>query len=374
MNTGKLVQLGIAEIRSRVAEELYLTTGVDFSRPSSIVATVNEICNYRCPMCMHWRPEFPRTSELSAAQWKEVLGGLHEFIGPCSVAFIGGEPFIKPGFLDILEFCHDHEISHSTTTNGSLLLRADTIPRLVNSAPAHLNISVDGPTPEVHDRSRGVAGSLHTIERAIHALCAEQERTAQRFPIRIKTTIHAWNYRSMPAMAEWVARVGASTVDFEPVRRWTPEVDNDLWVEQDQINDLKEVMEELVSQKRDGQPIETSEHRLLGMPDQFSGRGSVAPEVTPCRVGLRRFAISTNGDVTTCWFFDPIGNIVGHNAREIWTSPAAAIRRQETVACKKACAYSCMAQKPLKNLVDRGLLMISAARKQSRASSAGVRG
>jgi radical SAM protein with 4Fe4S-binding SPASM domain len=98
------------------------------------------------------------------------------------------------------------------------------------------------------------------------------------------------------------------------------------------------------------------------MPDHF-GTGVVEPEVTPCRVGLRRFAIAPNGDVSTCWFFDGIGNIGQQSAREIWLSAVARLRRQETVACKKACAYSCMAQKPLTNLVERARLLLAAERK-----------
>lgn len=362
----KAIQLAFAEIRSGVAEEVYLATGMDYSRPSAIVATINEICNYRCPMCMHWRPEFPRRGEMTVDQWKNALGGLREFAGHVLVAFIGGEPFIKPGFLDILEFCREHDINYSTTTNGSLLLRGDTIPRLIQAAPVHLNISVDGSTPEVHDRSRGMPGSLGMIERAIEGIRNEQQRTGRRFPIRIKPTVHRMNYRSMPSMAEWAKRVGADTVDFEPVRRWTPEVDRDLWIGPDHIDDLRTMVQELVAQKQSGAPIETSTHRLFGMPDHF-GTGFVEPEVTPCRVGLRRFAIAPNGDVSTCWFFDSIGNVAQHSAREIWLSAEARLRREQTVACQKACAYSCMAQKPLTNLVERGRILLAAGARLAKA-------
>jgi len=363
MKTKKAVQLALGQIRSALAEETYLSTGLDYSRPTMIMATINEVCNYRCPMCMHWRPEFARHSELSVEQWKSALGSLREFLGHCLVAFLGGEPFIKPGFLDILEFCHERDIDFTLTTNGSLLLRGDTIPRLVKAAPVHVNISVDGPTAEIHDRSRGVSGAFDKIEHAIQAIRDEQKRTGQRFPIRIKPTVHLWNFQSMPSMVEWAQRVGADTIDFEPMRDWTTEAIHDMWIGPEHINRLQSVVQELVAQKRTGAPIETSERRLLGMPDHFGGE-KVEPEVTPCRVGLRRFAIAPNGEVTTCWFYDPIGNLVHQTAREIWTGAVARRRREETVACKKACAYSCMAQKPLKNLMERGQLLLAAERKR----------
>ena len=360
MQATTAMRLAIGELRSRAAEGTYLATGLDFSRPTMIMGTVNERCNYRCPMCSHWRPVAHRPQELTIAQWQTALAGLQDFLGHYLIALLGGEPFIKPGFLDLLEFCHARGIDYTTTTNGSLLMQGDTIPRLVRAAPMHLNISVDGPTADIHDRSRGVPGSLQNIERAIPAIRMEQDRAGVSFPIRIKPTVHAWNFQSMPKMVDWAARVGADTVDFEPVRHWTAEVDRDLWISPGQRDELRAVTGALVEQKRSGAPIETSEHRLRGMVDHFA-EAQVEPEVMPCRVGLRRFAISPTGDVTTCWFFEPIGNVRQASAKEIWSSAVARKRREETVACERGCAFSCMAQKPLKNLAERGRLLVLTA-------------
>jgi MoaA/NifB/PqqE/SkfB family radical SAM enzyme len=369
MNARKLFQLGMTEARAAVAEEIYMTTGLEVTRPTNIVGTLSKRCNYRCPMCMDWRPLPNRPDELTIAEWQNALQSLHDFLGSYRIGFLGGEPFMRAGFLTLLEFCHARGIDHSTTTNASLL-RGAVIRRFVASRPLHLNISVDGPTAEVNDPSRGVPGSLRSVEKAIGALRDEQERAGKRFPIRIKPTVHVGNFRSMPAMVEWVRRVGADTLDFEPVRPWAPEVEKDLWIGPELLDELRAVMKELAALKRNGAPIETSEHRLLGMPNHFAGK-NIEPEVTPCRVGLRRFDIGPNGDVSTCWFFEPIGNVRRQSAREIWQGAVAKLRREETVACTRACAFSCLAQKPLTNLIERGRLLLQVRPSTRKQGSAG---
>jgi MoaA/NifB/PqqE/SkfB family radical SAM enzyme len=348
------------EVRAAIAEETYLATGLEVTRPSNVVATLTRRCNYRCPMCLDWRTRDRLEDELSKEQWLVVLGGLHAFLGRFRIGFLGGEPFVRRDFLELLEFCAERGIDHSTTTNGSLL-HGDAARRFVDSAPLHLNVSVDSPSAELNDRSRGVRASLEKAERAIRDVRAAQRRAGVAFPIRIKPTVHAGNFRSLPGMVGWAENVGADTVDFEPVRPWAPEVEAELWIGEQDSGDLQAVVEQLVAQRRAGAPIETSEHRMRGWQAHFEGR-AVAPEVLPCRVGLRRFDIAPNGDVTTCWFYAPIGNVAREAPAALWSGALARERRRETVACTRACAFSCLAQKPVRNVVERWRMLTRSAR------------
>lgn len=351
MNRLQWLSLAGREVRASLAEETYLATGLEITRPTNVVATLTRRCNFRCPMCMDWRTRSAAGDELSTEQWLRALGDLRDFLGRFRIGFLGGEPFVRRDFLDLLEACAGWGIDHSTTTNGSLL-KGDVARRFVDSAPLHLNLSVDSPISEVNDHSRGVSDSLAQAERAVREVRGAQERSGIRFPIRIKPTVHAGNFRSLTGMVRWAAEVGADTVDFEPVRPWAPEVEQDLWVRDPDLEALAEVVDELIAQRRSGASIETSEHRLQGWVAHFEGR-EVAPEVRPCRVGLRRFDIAPNGEVTTCWFHDSIGNVTQERAEAIWRGALAQERRRQTVGCTRACSFSCLAQKPLGNVVER---------------------
>ena len=126
MKTLDLINLGTKHVRNAFSEELYLRTGRDITRPVSIFAEVVERCNYKCRYCDYWRRPNYR-DEMSIDEWKGALASLKEFIGSYHIEFAGGEPYIKKGFIDLLEFCKEQYIHWGVTTNGgrSHFLRGD---------------------------------------------------------------------------------------------------------------------------------------------------------------------------------------------------------------------------------------------------------
>jgi MoaA/NifB/PqqE/SkfB family radical SAM enzyme len=359
------------ELRSSLAESLYIRAGIDRTLPCIVSATVTKRCNLRCPMCMDWRDERYRGQELSVDSWKRVLRELHDFLGQYRVSFIGGEPFAYRGFVDLLKHCHQHGIEHDTTTNGTLI--TPSIARqLVSSRPLFLNVSVDGATSATNDRSRGMPRSLARVESAIRAIAAERKRQGITFPIRIKTVVHAWNFQEVPRLLPWLDEVGADSVDFEPVRVSSPNVTEEaMLVGRDSWTQLDEVIDQLIQARRNGSPIETSEHRLRGIVQHFQGM-TATPEVKTCRAGLRRFDILPNGDVRTCWKHDLIGSLEQASPLEIWTSEAGKQNRQATTQCKENCAHSCLAKIPLRSMVKRGVALLKSS--SQRASQNGTPG
>jgi radical SAM protein with 4Fe4S-binding SPASM domain len=338
-----------------IREESYLHLGVDGTRPVRVQALINERCNYRCLSCTYWRlPHYKE--ELTIEQWQDALRSLKDFIGRYAILFLGGEPFLKPDFVRLLEFGQDEGLDCGVVTNGSLI-RGETIGRLIAAQPVVLDFSVDGPTPETHDRSRGVPGSLAAIERAIGALREESERQGRRLAIRIKTVLHALNYRAMLDMAAWTVRVGASCVDINPVARWSPETYSDLWIEPDQMVELSTVVAELIQQRRVGLPIATSETQLRTIPDHFLGR-KTPPHFEQCRAGLRNYFIGPTGDVKVCGEFAPIGNVREQEARAIWHGDEARIRREQTAECTKGCPSGCYTKRPIAQMIERARLVI----------------
>jgi MoaA/NifB/PqqE/SkfB family radical SAM enzyme len=293
---------------------------------------------------------------MTIEQWKEALASLKDFLGPYTIQFAGGEPFLKKGFLDLLKFCREQSIEFGLITNGFAFINPKVISTLVASRPLNVDVSVDGPTPEIHDRLRGVPGSLAAITRGIDALRAEQGRAGVRFPIRIKPTLNAWNFRSMPALVSWTVDVGATSIDIQPIREWTDESRTVLWLSPDEVVELEGVIAELIGLKASGAPIETSDHILKAMHDHFL-RKPVTPEIATCLVGLRKFDIDPRGIVTTCGEFSPLGDVTKESARAIWEGIAARENRRQTTACTKGCAFGCT-PKPFREKVRRALILL----------------
>lgn len=354
MDLAVIGRLASRQLSSLISEMAYLHAGIDLTRPTDIWACLTNRCNYKCLQCACWR--FGDEPEMSIEQWRAALASMKEFLGTCRIQFVGGEPFMKKGFLDLLEFCRDQTIDFGVITNGSAFSSEQVIGRFVSARPIKVEISVDGPTAEIHDRLRGYSGSLERIALGIRKLRQAQDATGIRFPIRIKPTLNAVNFRSMTDLVRWAVDQGATTIDIEPIREWTEESKGELWLSPADLDDLQEVVDELIAMKARGAPIETSGHKLLGMIPHFR-REKVTPEVATCLVGLRVLQIDPRGIVTSCSEFAPLGDLTRQTAREIWTGADACAIRRETVACTRGCTYGCMATKSFREKIRRGLMV-----------------
>ena len=359
MQLASLGRLALKHTRNAFAEELYISSGRDITRPVAVYAIVNERCNYKCRYCEYWRlPNY--VEEMTAEEWTDALLSLKEFIGSYHVEFSGGEPFIKKGFLNICRACHENGIKWGVTTNGSAFSEK-IVKQVVALKPFNVNMSMDSHLPEIHNYARGIEGSLEKITTGLKLLIEERNASGQNFPIIIKPVVHRLNFRTLPAMAEWMQTTGATAINFQPVDRWTKETWDELWIPPEEIPELTEVTAELLRMKRAGAPILNSETLLSCWDKHF--REDKAPEETmPCRVGMRNYFIRTNGDVEVCWHFPPIGNVKTQSAREIWYSELGRERRAETTACTKLCLYTCLSQKTLKDKVRMGLTLLTGNR------------
>jgi MoaA/NifB/PqqE/SkfB family radical SAM enzyme len=362
MKMTTLGRLALKHTYNHFAEELYIHTGKDVTKPVTFYGLVNERCNVKCRYCEYWR--LPRyQDEMTIENWQKALLSIKDFVGTFSISFSGGEPFIKPGFLDLMAFCSQSGIYAGVTTNGSALNKKNAS-RLVAARPWNLNVSVDAPSAELHDYLRGWPGLFQKLSDGIKYVRDERDRVGIDFPIMIKMTVNSKNYRYLPDMVQWVKEVGATGLNFQPIDRWTPETYEELWVEQDEHTELQKVVDTMLALKHQGEPIVNSELVISLLLPHFREE-TAPPEVMPCRVGLRNFFIRTNGDIEVCFFYPPIGNIKEQSAREIWYGPKAQDIRRQTVECDKLCLYTCLSQKTLKNKIQMGLVLLKNQKRKS---------
>ena len=135
--------------------------------PQSASLTITNHCNLRCQMCGQWSQQgYVRTNkdslknELTLTDWKGVVDELAVH-GVPSVLLRGGEVFMFPGIVELLDYIHDKGMFISIDTNGTMLeqFAAD----IVRIGKMHLTVSVDGPEP-VHDAVRGIPGAFQKLK------------------------------------------------------------------------------------------------------------------------------------------------------------------------------------------------------------------
>ena len=355
MDALTLSRLGLKHTQSAVAESLRINTGFDITKPVTFYGIVNERCNVKCRQCEYWRLKEYK-DEMTIEEWQNALLSIKEFVGEFSMNFSGGEPYIKKGFLDLLAFGNKNGIHCGVTTNGYCMTKENAA-KTVAAHPFNVNMSLDGHNAELHDYLRGQPGLFDRLCNGIRYLREEQQKQGVEFPINIKPTINRLNFRYLSEIVELAQKLGATTVNFQPVNRWTQETYEELWIEQEDLAEFEQVIERLIQMKKNGVPIMNSDEVLRLMIPHF--REEKAPDsVRPCRVGLRNFWLDTRGDVKLCDEYPVVGNIKNQSAREIWYGEKAQEIRQQTLDCGKLCLITCVSQKTILDKVAMGLKLL----------------
>jgi MoaA/NifB/PqqE/SkfB family radical SAM enzyme len=128
---------------SRRAEERF-----GIQPPPTMLISPTMRCNYRCEGC--YAGSYERKDDMDPAVFDRVIGEA-EAMGINFITILGGEPFLYPELLEVLEK-HDKSF-YQVYTNGSLIDRkmADRLVAMGNVAP---QISINGPG-EYTDAVRG---------------------------------------------------------------------------------------------------------------------------------------------------------------------------------------------------------------------------
>jgi MoaA/NifB/PqqE/SkfB family radical SAM enzyme len=187
--------------------------------PQSISLTITNHCNLRCQMCGQWSEEgYIRCNpeslkhEMCLTDWEKVVDELaaHNIK---SLLLRGGEVFMFPGIIKLLEYIHGKGMFISIDTNGTMLKQyAEDIIRIGNM---HLTISVDGPEP-VHDAVRGVPGTFQRIKEGIARLNELEQQGSNKISRSICFTISQYNYRSLGCMPDVARDLGLASIAIVP--------------------------------------------------------------------------------------------------------------------------------------------------------------
>lgn len=176
--------------------------------PEFISFTITNACNLRCKMCGQWSKEgYFRTGEkylkqsMQLADWKRLIDEIASN-NISSVLLRGGEPFLFPGIIELLEYINSKGIFTSIDTNGTLLKKyaAD----IVRLGKIHITISLDGPE-NIHDNTRGVKGCFKTIKQGIDLLTELEKNSDNKISRSICFTISPWSVGGLGQMPD-VAR------------------------------------------------------------------------------------------------------------------------------------------------------------------------
>lgn len=187
--------------------------------PRAVSFKLTSLCNLRCRMCGQYGlvgnalrqspAELKKQMDLERLKW--IIDQIVPF-RPGMIYLWGGEPFLHPAFIDLVNYIKQQKLFCIVTTNGTRL--ETTAEALVNSRLDILRISLDGP-PEVHDLIRGVPGVFGQIARGVQAINERKKAVSSLFPLlEVICTISQDNYRHLEAAASLFEGMGIDTITF----------------------------------------------------------------------------------------------------------------------------------------------------------------
>jgi len=241
-------------------------------------------CNLRCVHCYINLPLNDRAAQEKELTYKEFCNIIDQIVdeGCLWLLLTGGEPFIRPDFLDIYTYAKKKGLLITLFTNGTTIT-----PRiadyLVEWVPFSIEITLYGRTEETYERVTGIPGSY---ERCIRGIDLLLER---KLPMKLKTMVMTLNKHEV-----WDIKVYAESLGldfrFDPVLNLRIDGDHkpaDFRISPEEIIEL-----DLADENRMRDWLEFCE--------KFQGPPTCPEYLYECGAGLSTFNIDSYGQLSVC--------------------------------------------------------------------------
>ncbi|MBU1863699.1 MAG: radical SAM protein [Candidatus Omnitrophica bacterium] len=331
--------------------------------PSFCLLVVNKQCNFHCRMCNMWKhTEDP--SSLTLDEMKQFVSDLRSFVDESIfIHLIGGETLLWPHTVELAKFITDTGFKTSITTNG-YLIDERMAEQLVNSGMSGIFISLDSLDEVKHDFIRGMKGSYARVMKAIDNLSTYRARYYTDTSIGLTFTLMQHNIDEALDFTDWVQEnKKIDSLFFNAVLQpfdsgeesknwWQREKYKEIWPHD--LDAVHHVIDKLIERKRNnGSKICNPPEQLRVLKEYFKDpyrfrhnmrikctRGDLAPEV------------NASGDISMCFYKEPLGNIRKDNIRDVWFSDAMVRAREHINQCDMECDLAANCFYKIENITD----------------------
>ena len=281
---------------------------------------VTRRCNLSCIHCRAAAERGPYPGELSPEEALRLLDDIVSFSSPV-VILTGGEPLLREDIFDLARYGTKRGLRMVMAPNGTLIDGEKAL-RIKESGIQRVSISLDGATPETHDRFRRVEGAFAGALRGIGHL----KKVGMEF--QINTTVTRGNCEELPEVLDLAVRIGAAAHHMfllVPTGRG-----KELEEQAIQAAEYEKVLNWFYEQ-REKFPLQLKAtcapqyYRILRQRMKAEGR-KVTPQThgldamtRGCLGGIGFCFISHRGEVQPCGYLEArSGSIREQSLREIW--------------------------------------------------------
>jgi radical SAM protein len=161
--------------------------GLNFDEtPFLAIWEVTQSCDLACKHCRAAAQPIAHPDQLTTVEGKALIDQISDMQVPIFV-FTGGDPLKRADVYDLIRYAAGKGVKVALTPSATPLLTREAIFKLKEAGLVRLGISLDGSTPEIHDKFRGLPGAW---ARTIQAIEWANEAG---IPIQVHSTISRHN-------------------------------------------------------------------------------------------------------------------------------------------------------------------------------------
>jgi SynChlorMet cassette radical SAM/SPASM protein ScmE len=273
------------------------------SVPRHVDIAITGKCNLTCQYCFYADEMVARTN-LPTERWLSFFDELGR-LGVMTVCLTGGEVFTRPDLFELIDGVIANRMRYQLLTNGTLITERTLKNFEVGKRRSRLDsiqVSIDGSTAEIHDRSRP-----NSFNRAVRGL---KLLLQAGFPVTVRVTINRFNVDNLEEVAhlllDEIGLHGFSTNEAFPCGA-TNRIEHGVTLDLEQKHKAMQVLSELSEQYKGriqanagplsaARELETIKVAISEGKTGLPGRGKLCS----CNGVYRQLAILHDGTIVPC--------------------------------------------------------------------------
>jgi len=267
----------------------YLKSAIGIRTPDQVTISITEECPNRCLHCA--LPDSGHHHRLEPDEVEEIIGQVLD-LGTTLVIFDGGEPATYRELPELVRSVDDRAISTIFTSGAGFTPKLAR--RLKDAGLFAVNVSLDSPQEDEHDRMRGRSGAFRDAMKAV------ESALDVGLLVDLYVVLRHENVSEIRAFHDLARKVGAHELTFfevVPVGRWSGE--------------LGSVLSEEDHAHLDEFAVGAPSPRIFSVPAAFREFG--------CFAGRNWMHITPEGDVYPCACLPrSVGNVRRDPVKKIW--------------------------------------------------------
>lgn len=324
--------------------------------PTNIYIVPSQRCNAKCIMCLNWMEKNPK--ELSLNTWKKTIDELAD-IAPYSKINMSGGEILLPGLLHDIAFYAVKKLPYTGIVTNGFLLDKKMIKKVIAAGFSNINVSIDGNTEKTVNMIRGREYAYTRTLTAVEALVKEIKRTKSHTKVFIKPIVMGINFHELPDLVRTAQRIGLDGVYFQPIepiynskQTFIELKKSSLWIQEEDRSRAEMTINTLIDMKKKGYPIVNEIENLKELKDYFeleNNSKKVKKYQKKCEIDLSNIFLLSQGEISFCGTFPPIGNMQKTSIKKALLSPFSQIMRKRIRSCGKitTCMSTCKTSKSI---------------------------